>query len=116
MPALAINGNQTTISIIGTDADMYNVRFCAQAGGRDEDNARRSLEKITLTRTSELLKVTKPQHSRERPTNAWLHVEAARHRRVTVNGSYSYAEIFNIDAPLRVSTTHARMKLLEVTE
>jgi len=31
-----------------------------------------------------------------------------------VNGSYSYAELFGIDAPVRVSTTHARIKLIEV--
>ena len=79
MPALAIDvGDQTMVSIVGTDADMYNVRFCAQAGGTNEDDARRSLEKITLTRTGQLLKVRVPQYSRERPTNAWLHVEAGR--------------------------------------
>jgi hypothetical protein len=116
MPTLAVDvGNQTQVSIIGTDADMYNARFCAQAGGADEDDARRTLEKITLTRAGQLLEVRTPQYSLERPLNAWLHVEAARHRAVTVNGSYSYTEIFGIDAPVRVSTTHARIKLLEVT-
>jgi hypothetical protein len=66
-------------------------RFCRIARtlprirGRGENDARRSLEKITLTRTGQLLKVRTPQHSRERPTNAWLQVEAARHRAVTVN-------------------------------
>jgi hypothetical protein len=115
MPALAIETDQSMVSIIGSDADMYEVRFCAQAGGVNEDDARRSLEKITLTRRRELLKVRKPQHSRERPTNAWLHVQAARQRAVTVNGSYSYTEIFNIDGPVNSVTTHARMKLLDVT-
>lgn len=115
MPALAIDSNQSMVSIIGTDADVYNVRFCAQAGGTNEDDARRSLEKITLTRSSQLLNVRTPQYSRERPTKAWLHVQAARHRAVTLNGSYSYTEIFGIDAPVRVSTTHARVKLLQVT-
>ena len=32
-----------------------------------------------------------------------------------MNGSYSYTEIFGIDAPVHVSTTHARLKLFEVT-
>jgi hypothetical protein len=114
-PALVIDGNQSMVRIIGTDADMYNVRFCAQAGGRNEHDARRSLQKITLKRTRQLLNVRTPQRSRERLTNAWLHVEAARHHAVTMNGSYSYTEIFGIDAPVRVSTTHARIKLLEVT-
>jgi hypothetical protein len=103
------------VSVIGTDADMYNMRFCAQAGGRNEDEARRSLDKITLTRTRRLLKVRIPQYSRERSTNAWLHVEADRRRAVAMNGSYSYMEVFNVDGPVRVVTTHARMKLLDLT-
>src|SRR5437773_7295238 len=37
MPALAIDSNQSMVSIIGTDAYTYNVRFCAQAGGGNED-------------------------------------------------------------------------------
>ena len=115
MPALAIDVNQTMVSIIGADADAYNVRFCAQAGGKNDDDARRSLEKIALKHTSNLLRVKNPQYSRERPTSAWLQVDAARNRPVAVNGSYSYAEIFNIDGPVRISTTHARMKLLDVT-
>src|SRR6266404_3731265 len=37
MPALAIDaGNQATVSIMGTDADKYEVRFCAQAGAANE--------------------------------------------------------------------------------
>src|SRR6266700_6607860 len=63
MPALAIDvGNQNTVSIIGTEADMYTVRFCAQAGGANEDDARRSLKQITLTRTGQLLKVRSPPY------------------------------------------------------
>jgi hypothetical protein len=77
MPALAIDVNKSMVSIIGTDADMYKVRFCARAGGTNEDDARCSLEKIASTRTSQLLKVRTPQYSRQRPTNAWLHVESA---------------------------------------
>ena len=115
MPALMINANQSTVSIISTDADTYNVRFCARAGGRNEGDARRALEKITLTRKTQLLKVRTPQYSREQPANAWLRVEAARQRAVTVKGSYSYIEVFGIDAPVHVSTTHARVKLLDVT-
>jgi hypothetical protein len=115
MPALAVDVDKTMVSIIGTDADIYNVRFCAQAGGASQDDARRSLGRIRLRRTGQLLKLRAPRYSRERPTRAWLHIEAARQRTVTVAGSYSYMEIFGIDAPVRVSTTHARMKLLEVT-
>ena len=115
MPALAIDaGNQTTISILGTDGDKYAVRFCAQAGAANESNARRSLEEITLARTSQWLKVRAPQYLRDRPAQAWLDVQAPRHRAVTVNGSYSYTELFGIDAVVRLSTTHARMKLIEV--
>ena len=115
MPALAIDaGNQATVSITGTHADKYEVCFCAQAGAANEGDARRSLEEITLARTGQWLKVTAPQSSRERPTNAWLDVEAARNRAVTVNGTYSYIELFGIDAPVQLSTTHARMKLIEV--
>src|SRR5258706_1824762 len=115
MPALAIDaGNQATVSIMGTDADKYEVRFCAQAGAANEGDARRSLEEITLERTSQWLKVRVPQYSRERPAQARLDVQAARHRAVRVNGSYSYTELFGIDAVVRLSTTHARMKLIEV--
>jgi hypothetical protein len=44
-----------------------------------------------------------------------VHIEAPHDRGVTVNGSYSYLEVFGIEAPVRASTTHARMKLLDVT-
>ena len=33
---------------------------------------------------------------------------------MTLGGSYSYVEVFGIDARLRITTTHARIKLLEV--
>ena len=116
MPALAIDaGDQTTVSIVGTDADRYEVRFCAQAGGANDSDARLSLDKIALTHSGQLLKATAPEHSRERPVNAWLHIEAARQRAVTVNGTSSYMEVFGIDAPVHVSTTHARIKLIETT-
>jgi len=106
---------QTTVSVVGTDAGTYAVRFCAQAGATNEDDARHALEKITLTRAGQSLKVRTPHYSRERPSSAWVQIEAVRNRAVTVNGSYSYLEIFGINAPVRASTTHARMKLLEIT-
>jgi len=116
MPALAIDaGNQTDVSIIGSEADLYKVRFCAQAGGSDQNDARVSLDKIALNHTGRLLEVRTPQYSRERPVNAWLRIEASRRRAVTVKGTYSYMEVFGIDAPVHISTTHARIKLLDVS-
>ena len=115
VPALDVDvGNQTVISVLGSDADNYTVRFRAQAGGATEDEARRALEKIALTRVGPRLSVSTPTYSRERPTNAWLHIDAARNRPVTLNGRYSYMELFGIDATVRVSTTHARIKLIDV--
>lgn len=116
MPQLAIDVDQASVSVVGTGAGAYAVRFCAQAGGASDDDARRTLQKITLTRPGHSLKVRAPQYTRERPAKAWLHVEAPHERGVTVNGSYSYLEVFGIEAPVRASTTHARMKLLDVTD
>jgi hypothetical protein len=115
MPQLAIDVDQASVSVVGTGAGAYDVRFCAQAGGASDDDARRILEKITMTRAGHSLKVRTPQYTRERPASAWLHIEAPHDRDVTVNGAYSYLEVFGIEAPVRALTTHARMKLLDVT-
>jgi hypothetical protein len=115
--ALAVDvDNQTQLSVTGVDSDNYAVRFCAQAGGPSEDDARRSLEKITFTRSGQTLNVRKPRYSRERPAGAWLHIDAARHRAISLKGSYSYMELFGIDAPVQVSTTHARLKMIEISD
>jgi len=106
--------NQTMVSVVGTDADRYDVRLCVQAGGANEDEALRSLDGILLTRTEHTFTVRSPPYSHERPAHAWLNIDAPEHRPVTVNGSYSYVEVFGIDARLRITTTHARIKLLEV--
>jgi hypothetical protein len=114
MQSLSLDVDQARVSIAGTDADGYDVRFCAQAGGASENEARRLLEHVTLARTNELLKIRKPTNSRDHPTDAWLRVAAPRHRAVTANGNYSYTEIVGMDASVRVVTTHARVKLLGV--
>lgn len=117
IPALAVDvDNQTQVSVTGVDSDSYAVRFCAQAGGPSEDDARRSLEKITFTRSGQVLKVRTPGYSRERPASAWLHIDAARHRAISLKGTYSYMELFGIDAPVQVSTTHARLKMIEISD
>jgi hypothetical protein len=115
MPQLAIDVDQASVSVVGTGAGAHAVRFCAQAGGRSDDDARRTLEKITMTSAGESLRVRTPQYTRERPANAWVHIEAPHQRGISVNGRYSYLEVFGIEAPVRASTTHARMKLLDVT-
>lgn len=114
MPALALDVDQTRVSIKGTDADAYDVRFCVQARGPGENEARQLLEHVTLARTNELLKIRKPEYSRDHPTDAWLRIAAPRHRAITVNGNYSYTEIFGMDASVRIVTTHARVKLVGV--
>jgi hypothetical protein len=114
MPELVLDVDQTRVSIAGADADGYDVRFCAQARGPSENETRQLLEHVTLARTGGSLKVRKPKHSFDRAINAWLRIAAPRHRPVTVNGSYSYTEIFGMDAWVRVVTTHARVKLLGV--
>jgi hypothetical protein len=108
--------NQTQLSVTGVDSDNYAVRFCAQAGGPSEDDARRSLEQITFTRSGQTLKIRKARQSRGRPASAWLHIEAARHSAISLKGSYSYMELFGIGATLQISTTHGRLKMIEISD
>jgi hypothetical protein len=117
IPALLVDvNNHAQISVTGVDCDSYAVRFCAEAGGPSEHEARRTLETIKFTRSDQTLKVTTPGYSRERPACAWLHIDAARHRAISLKGSYSYMELFRIDVPVEVATTHARLKMIEISD
>jgi hypothetical protein len=113
IPSLVVDAaNHTIVSVVGTDADEYDVRFHAQAGAANEDKARRLLGAVLFTHTGTTFTVTTPRH--RPPARAWLNFDAPRHRPLTVNGNYSYVEAFGIDGPVNVSTNHARVKLLEV--
>ena len=93
----------------------YSLELCAEAGAASESDAGALLEEIKLTRDDKLLSLSMPKFVQERPSTAFIQVQAPRETPITVNGQYAAMRVIGMDAPVHLSTTHARITLLDTT-
>jgi hypothetical protein len=115
MPALSLRSGPALIEITGTETQTYTVQLCAQAGADSEEDAQRLLGEIKLARKGESFEVAAPGYSWERPSEAYVNIQAPQDAPVTINGTYAAIEVSGMSAPVRVSTTHARIQVLGTT-
>jgi hypothetical protein len=99
----------------GNTSDNYSVQLCAEAGAPSESDAEALLHEIKLTCDDKMLFLSMPKFVQERPSTAFIQVQAPRDAPITVNGEYAAMRVIGVDAPVHLSTTHARITLLDTT-
>ena len=115
LPVFAIRLGPSLFEVSGNTADNYSVQLCAEAGAALESDAQALLEEIKLTRDDKLLSLSMPKFLQERPSTAFIQVQAPREMPITVNGDYAAMRVIGVDGPVHLSTAHARITLLDTT-
>jgi hypothetical protein len=115
LPVFAMRLGPSMLEVSSNASDNYSVQLCAEAGAASEGDAKALLEEIKLTRDDKLLSLSMPKFEQERPSTAFIQVQAPRETPITVNGDYAAMRVIGVDAPVHLSTTHARITLLDTT-
>jgi hypothetical protein len=115
VPAFTMRLGPSLLEVSGNTSDNYSVQLCAEAGAASENDAQALLDEIKLTRDDKLLSLSMPKFVQERPSTAVMQVQAPRKAPITVNGEYAAMRVIGVDAPVHLSTTHARITLLDTT-
>ncbi len=115
LPELSLSVQSSLTSIEGGDRSDYSVRLCAEAGAQTEAEANRLLEQIKLTAEGNTLTLVTPQGSAQSRPSAHLRVQAPADVPVTINGTYAALAVRGINAPVKLTTTHARITVLDTT-
>ena len=115
LPVFTMRLGPSMFEVSGNTSDNYSVQLCAEAGAASESDAKALLEEIKLTRDDKLLSLSMPKFVQERPSTAFIQVQAPRETPITVKGDYAAMRVIGVDAPLHLSTTHARITLLDTT-
>ena len=114
--APSFNVQSSLIAVNGSDGNAYNVRLCAEAGAPDQATAQALLEKIRLTRDGNTVRLMSPMaSSRELRSSADLHVTAPRDAPISISGTYAALAVHDVNAPIKLTTTHARITVLGTT-
>jgi len=101
--------------VSGNTSDNYSLQLCAEAGAASESDAEALLKEIKLAHDDQILSLSMPKFVQERPSTAFVQVQAPRETPITVNGDYAAMRVIGVDAPVHLSTTHARITLLDTT-
>jgi len=105
----------SSMEVSGNTSDNYSVKLCAESGAASKSDAEALLEEIKLTRDDRMLSLSVPKVVQEWPPTAFVQVQAPRETPITVNGDYAAMRVIGMNAPVHLSTTHARITLLDTT-
>jgi hypothetical protein len=115
LPTLSLNVQSSITYVTGSDRSDYLVRLCAEAEAQTEAEANRLLEQIKLTADRGTLALATPQGSAEGYPHADLRIEAPSDAPITINGSYAALAVRSTNAPIKLTTTNARITVLGTT-
>jgi hypothetical protein len=116
VPALTIAAESSgSIQIAGGKSDDWSLHSCAAGEGETDDEARRYLEKVTVSRLGGLLTVSGTENHGPTGDLDTLLAEVPTGAPVTVHASYSPVEVHETDGPVRVTATGARAVFLNTT-
>ena len=101
--------------VTGDTSDNYSVQSCDEAGAASESDAKALLDKIQLTRDDKMVSASVPPYVAGRIALAYVQVKAPREAPISIHGDYASVRVIGMKAPVRVSTTHARITLLDTT-
>lgn len=115
LPVFSICVGPSLLEIIGEPVDSYSVQMCAEAGAATESDARSLLDEVKLTRADNVISLSMPKFTKEQRFNAFVQVQAPPDAPITINGDYAAMQVIGMNAPVHLSTTHARITLLDTT-
>jgi len=115
LPAFTMRLGPSMFEVSGNTSDNYSLQLCAEAGAASESDAEALLKEIKLAHDEQILSLSMPKFVQERPSTAFVQVQAPRETPITVNGDYAAMRVIGVDAPVHLSTTHARITLLDTT-
>jgi hypothetical protein len=114
VPALTITADPNSrIAVNGGSRDDWFIRFCRRGDGNNEAEARDHLTQRSITRLGSTVSINGPVPSDHPTTRASLLVEAPADAPVIVHASNASIEIFDMVAPVRVTATQARARILD---
>lgn len=114
-PTLLVNAQSAHVSIEGANRSDYLARFCAEVGARSEAEANQLLDQMRVTTEGQMLKLKPPQGSLDRHVLADLRIHVPADVPVILNGDYAALAVRGINAPVKLTTTHARITVLDTT-
>lgn len=115
LPALSMQNVQAWIEVTGADTETWSVGLCAQAGAATETDATALLGQFKLTQKGESFELSVPAQFPEQSDGAaYLRIQAPRDAPVTISGA-SPISVYGMSAPVKVSTTHARLTVADTT-
>lgn len=115
LPALSMRNVQAWIEVTGADTETYAVQLCAQVGAATEEDATALLGQFKLTQKGESFELSVPAHFPEQSSgDAYVRIQAPRDVPVTISGK-SPISVYGMNAPVKVSTTHARLTVADTT-
>jgi hypothetical protein len=112
-PELRVTAESALIEIDGSSSDTYSVQLCASAGAATEADAKSTLDAIKLSRDGDMLTVVSPSGNATRRSMAHVRVRAPADHPVNITGTYTAMAVHGIHAPVKLSTTHARISVLD---
>lgn len=115
LPVFTMRLVGSSMEVSGNSSDNYSVQLCAEAGAASQSDAEALLDEIKLTRDDRMLSLSMPKVVHEWPPTAFVQVQAPLETPITVNGDYASMRVIGMNAPVHLSTTHARITLLDTT-
>ncbi len=116
IPALTITADPSnSVAVGGSSRRDWSVHFCAQGDGKNEDEARERLQKISMTRLGSMLSLNGPRLGERPQAEGFLVVDAPADAPLAIHASSAAVEIRDMAAPVRVAATHARATILDTT-
>jgi len=118
VPALTITADPSNfIAIGGSSRSNWSIRFCAQAEGNNEAEARARLQQVSMIRLGSAVSVNGPiLVLGETPTTMGSFVvDAPADAPIVIHASNAPVEIRDMTGPVRVTATHARATILDTT-
>ena len=115
LPVLSMHVAPSTLEISSVNSDEYSVQVCAEAGAATENDAQSLLDEVRLTLDDKMVSLSTPKFVQGQRSDVIVQVQAPQEAPITINGEYAAMRVIGMHAPVHVSTTHARVTLLDTT-
>ena len=116
MPALSLDlGPMCVVNVTGWEKDFYSCDLHATVRCDNPQQVPALLQRLSFTREGGTLVLKTPPWLEHVRCQSRLDVFTPTDRPVVVTGNYGGVEVFAINAPVTISTTHGRISLFDVS-
>jgi hypothetical protein len=116
VPAVTITADPSnSIAIGGSSRSDWSIRFCAQAEGNSEAEARGRLQQVSMTRLGSVVSIQAPVVGGKLHTRSSFVLDAPADAPIVIHASNTSAEIRDMTGPVQVTATGARARILDTT-